>query len=94
MVWGERSTPLTRTLGILLQAGAMATAGFIAFSRVSDGVHHTEDVVVGSMVGIATASLGYFLHFDLSGEVRRGASLSISVAPQPEGGTVGVVGRF
>lgn len=38
------------------------------------------------------ACLGYFIHFDMSGEVRRGVSLS--VAPQEDGIVAGVVGVF
>lgn len=92
MVWGDRSTALTRIVGVILQTASMMSAALVAGSRVSDGVHHAEDVLVGALVGIATASLGYFLHFDMSGEVRRGVSLS--VAPRENGLVAGVVGSF
>lgn len=92
MVWGERSTALTRIIGIILQTTSMMSAAFVAGSRVSDGVHHIEDVLVGAAVGITTACLGYFLHFDMSGEVRRGVLLS--VGPREDGVIVGLAGAF
>lgn len=92
MVWGQSATPLTRALGLLVQGASMATAAYVAASRVSDGAHHLEDVLVGSAVGIGMACFGYFLHFGLSGEVRPG--LSFSVNPAREGVALTAVGRF
>ena len=58
MVWGRTSTAITRALGVLVQGAALAAAGFAASSRVSDGVHYVEDVVVGSTVGVGVGSAG------------------------------------
>lgn len=88
MVWGRSATPLTRVIGLFAQGAAMAAAGFITGSRVSDGVHHVDDVLVGSAVGITLTLVSYWLHFDGSGEVRRGISLQ---AMPTEGGVAAAV---
>lgn len=83
MVWGRTASAATRPVGLLLGGAALAAAAFVAASRVTDGVHHLEDVLVGSAVGVAMACFGYFLHFEGSGEVRPGIALS---AAPTEGG--------
>ncbi len=71
-VWGENATPASRLAG----AGAIAVFyGLGAFSGISrtslmDNVHHTSDVIAGSIAGIAIANLFYWLHFDTSGNPR------------------------
>jgi membrane-associated phospholipid phosphatase len=92
MVWGRGATVLTRTIGILGQGAAMAAALYIALSRVTDGLHHVDDVWVGSAVGFALAQASYWLHFDVHGEVRRG--LSFHLAATDGGAVTGIAGRF
>jgi membrane-associated phospholipid phosphatase len=92
MVWGQGATSVTRTVGLLAQGAALSAALFIAQSRISDGVHHPEDVWVGTAVGFALAQLSYWLHFDGQGEVRR--DISLRAAPVEGGMAASVTGRF
>jgi membrane-associated phospholipid phosphatase len=92
MVWGRSATTVTRVIGLFAQGASLTAAGFIASSRLSDGVHHVEDVVVGSALGITLAMVGYWLHFDSSGEVRRG--ISLQAMPTQDGVAAAVSGTF
>lgn len=92
MVWGRGATSVTRVVGVMAQGAAIAAALFISQSRISDGVHHPEDVWVGSAVGVTLAAVGYWLHFDRQGEVRRG--ISVSAAPRSGGVAASVSGAF
>jgi membrane-associated phospholipid phosphatase len=93
-LWGPRATGLSQPLAAVAMSAMMGTAGFIATTRLSDGRHHAEDVVVGSSLGAGTALLAYLIHFDLDGNARvRGLDLApLSVAGQ--GGGLAVGGTF
>lgn len=71
-VWGENADSISRGAGI----GAMTLLyGFGLFSGISrthlmDGVHHTSDVVAGSITGVLIGNLFYWLHFDTGGNPR------------------------
>ena len=70
-VWGDDVSLRSRTVGITTQAALMGTAIFISGSRVTDGRHHTGDVVAGTLVGAAIANIAYWRRFDRSGNLRR-----------------------
>jgi len=54
-----------------LAVGTLAAgAGFTAASRLSDGRHHAEDVVVGAALGTALGASSWLLYFDARGRVR------------------------
>jgi membrane-associated phospholipid phosphatase len=71
-VWGEGATPVSKGIGI----GAMGVLyGMGLYSGISrthlmDGVHHTSDVVAGSLMGLAIGNLFYWLHWDTKGNPR------------------------
>jgi membrane-associated phospholipid phosphatase len=73
-VWGEAATPVSRRGGIAAMAVVGAAGILPGLSRTSlgDGVHHTGDVVAGSLLGAALGGLFYWLHFDARGEPRPG----------------------
>jgi membrane-associated phospholipid phosphatase len=64
-------------VGGTLAAGALvASAGYVAASRVTDNRHHPDDVMFGVGIGAAIGAASYLLHFDLDGEARvRGAKV-------------------
>ncbi|CAL1714235.1 unnamed protein product [Somion occarium] len=41
----------------------IAFATWVAISRVEDYRHHKEDVIVGSLIGIGTATMAYLIYF-------------------------------
>jgi len=41
----------------------MAFATWVAVSRVEDYRHHKEDVIVGSLIGIGTATVSYLIYW-------------------------------
>ena len=86
-VWGESSTAATRLPAIAAQVAAMTAAGFVAGSRLTDGRHHAEDVVVGAGLGAGMAAAFYFLHFDLQG---RPYVRSLSFVPFAAPGALGL----
>ncbi len=71
-VWGEGATSTTQAVGIPAMGVLLGLGAFSGISRTSlmDGVHHTSDVVVGSLVGVALANVFYWLHFDTRGNPR------------------------
>jgi membrane-associated phospholipid phosphatase len=73
-VWGDAATPTTRRNGIAAMTVIMALGTVPGITRTSlvDGVHHTGDVVAGSLLGVAGGGLFYWLHFDTNGEPRAG----------------------
>lgn len=100
-LWGEHGAEWARPIAGLAVGGLLAGAGYVAATRVSDNRHHLEDVVVGSMVGAASGTAAYLIHFDMSGRARRRGSdrsetMVTSVAPLPVPGGAGavVLGRF
>ncbi len=82
-VWGSRATSRTRAVGLAAQAVLMTGATFIAASRVTDGRHHTSDVVTGAAVGTVFANFSYWRRFDRSGYLRLGKPSASSVNLQP-----------
>jgi membrane-associated phospholipid phosphatase len=73
-VWAGDATPTSRRKGVAAMAGIMlvGTAPGLTRTSLGDGVHHTGDVVAGSILGVAVAGLFHWLHFDGSGEARAG----------------------
>jgi hypothetical protein len=73
-VWSEGATPAGRRNGIAAMTGIMLLGTVPGLTRTSlgDGVHHTGDVVAGSVLGVAVGGLFHWLHFDGDGEARAG----------------------
>ena len=67
MVWGTRSDDTSLPLGVLIQAGLLGLATWVAASRITDGRHHIEDVIAGAVVGFAMAHGAYWRHFGADG---------------------------
>ncbi len=88
-VWGESATPTSRAVGVLLQTTVMATAVFVAGSRIDDGRHHASDVLTGAAVGFGLANLAYWRRFGVDGQPLRARQAGavglrdIEVAPGP-----------
>jgi len=66
-VWGERAGGASRGLGVLVQTAAMATATFVAGSRIDDGRHHASDVLTGAALGFGFGNLSYWRRFGSNG---------------------------
>lgn len=94
MVWGDRASNETRPVGVLLQAGFLALATWVAVTRVQDKRHHVEDVVVGSIIGFAVANGAYWRHFSTSGLSRIRTSDAPQVGPASNGLGLSVGGTF
>lgn len=88
-VWGEGATPTSRAVGVLVQTTAMATAVFVAGSRVDDGRHHNSDAWTGAAIGFGLANLAYWRRFGVDGQPLRAQQAKsvglrdIEVAPGP-----------
>lgn len=100
LVWGDRATDGSRGVGILLQTASLASAVFVATSRVDDGRHHLSDVMTGAAIGFGLANLSYWRRFDAKG-LPRGRhrepgiaaaldALEVSPGPVPIGASVGL----
>lgn len=105
LVWGRgprnSQDQSGRIAGLLMQASLLGIASYIAASRIQDGRHHIEDVVVGSLVGFGVANLSYWLYFDHDGLPRfrgqrnkKAGVTSVSVAPMLRGLQLQVAGFF
>ncbi len=72
-----------------------ASAGFIAWTRVHDNVHHPSDVAAGAVAGSAFAALSFW-YFNCSGSKIRvlPENLQVFVLPDEEGASVHVLRRF
>ncbi|KAH8091670.1 lipid phosphate phosphatase 1 [Cristinia sonorae] len=69
----------SRMARLWITMAPMAFATWVAVSRVEDYRHHKEDVIVGSLIGIGTATVSYLIYwpnpFALRGDdLYRGAS--------------------
>jgi len=60
---------------LLLAAGPLAVAAFVAASRLTDHVHHFSDVNAGAFIGLACGVASYHLHFAGGGLPRRREAL-------------------
>ncbi|TNE44528.1 MAG: phosphatase PAP2 family protein [Deltaproteobacteria bacterium] len=105
LVWGRGARNSQdhsgRIAGLFMQASLLGIASYIAASRIQDGRHHIEDVVVGSLVGFGVANLSYWLYFDHDGLPRfrgqrnkKAGVTSVSVAPMLRGLQLQVAGFF
>lgn len=73
----------SRAIAVPIQTVLLATATYVAASRVLDGRHHLTDVLAGSLVGFGIANLAYWRRFHLDGTLRSQdeSDVEISVAP-------------
>lgn len=48
---------------LILVLAPLSIAFFVAISRTMDYHHHFSDIIAGSVIGVACAICGYFLHY-------------------------------
>lgn len=77
-VEGSVGRPRCRALLLVLLVAPLFVATMVAVSRTCDYHHHWQDVLVGSVLGMACACLSYFLHFPADKLERSCSSSSIT----------------
>ncbi|KAI0792018.1 lipid phosphate phosphatase 1 [Abortiporus biennis] len=58
-----RSLFSSKQLRMLITVAPLGFATWVAISRLEDNRHHKEDVIVGSVIGIVTATVAYLIYW-------------------------------
>lgn len=91
-LWGREATPASRAAAIPAMIALNSLATLVAYTRVDDGRHHWDDVVVGGLIGAGWASIAYFRQFDIHGSPR--GPLRFNVVPGPGIAGVSLAGQL
>ena len=77
-VWPHKSL-----LGVLACVVPLSYAFFVAASRIRDKWHHPSDVIAGTMLGLAAATLGYHAFYPSTLSPLHKAGIPLSLQQQP-----------
>jgi membrane-associated phospholipid phosphatase len=71
-------------LGVLAIVVPCSYSTFVATSRIVDNWHHPSDIIAGTLLGIASATIGYHAFYPSTGAVNAGIPLSLQSQQQQQ----------
>jgi diacylglycerol diphosphate phosphatase / phosphatidate phosphatase len=76
--------PYKSLLGVLAIVVPCSYATFVATSRIVDNWHHPSDIIAGTFLGIASATIGYHAFYPSTTAVNAGIPLSLQSQQQQQ----------
>jgi membrane-associated phospholipid phosphatase len=74
--------PYKSLLGVLAIVVPCSYSTFVAASRIVDNWHHPSDIIAGTLLGIACATIGYHAFYPPTTAVNAGIPLSLQSQQQ------------